>query len=217
MYLLLLLPLLLCHVAAAGKLLGGDKFGLSYMALQSDGQVYGWGSSNGNGMLGVGSESMYIAYPTQVLNVSYATDLSIGYFYSCIVDLGQAKCIGGGSYLGRSSTKSNSRFLVNVEGLGDDATQVSQLFAGGRHACLITIAGAVWCWGDAQSGELANSATVSMSAPGRVTGYGADKVGVVVVTGDFHSCVLFDYGTVGCAGWNGSGQLGVGDVTDRYK
>ena len=39
---------------------------------------------------------------------------------------------------------------------------------------------------------------------------------VALVTGDYHACALLVIGGVDCWGYNGYGQLGTGDTTDRY-
>lgn len=209
---LLFLVLLFFPVALA-KLLGGSMYGTSFLARQTDGQVYGWGS-NGLGMLGVGLNAYTVSFPTKMLNVISASDVSSGAVHNCIVDQGQAKCAGRDILLGRSTVVSDSNVLVNVEGLGQAGT-ISQVFLGNDHSCLLTANAAVWCWGDANSGKLANPATAAISVPGKVAGYGATSAAIDVAVGTYHTCVLFIDGTVGCAGWNRYGQLGVGDETDR--
>lgn len=211
MYLLFFL-VIFCYVASA-KSLGGDRFGESFLAKQSNGQVYAWGH-NEYGMLGIGSNYYNVLNPTKLPGVSFSTDLSVGRTSSCIVDQGQAKCAGSGYYLGRGSTRSDSNVMVNVEGL-DEAGAVSQMFLGHGHSCLLTISGTVWCWADAVYGQLANPATEGYSVPGKVAGYGADKMASEIAAGIHHTCILLSDGTVGCGGRNQYGQLGVGDTEDR--
>lgn len=185
--------------------------GYSFMVRQNDGQVYAWGN-NEYGMLGIGSNVETQLIPTKVFNVTSANDISIGGTISCIVDQSQAKCAGFGLYLGRRLITNNSNVMLNVESLNE---AVSQVFLGYAHSCLLTINGTAWCWGFAANGRLANPATASDSIPGKVSGYGADKMVIEIALGSAHTCVLFIDGTVGCAGFDAYGQLGVEDTEDR--
>lgn len=55
---------------------------------------------------------------------------------------------------------------------------------------------------------------MQFSVPGPVSGYNANAAASSVAVGDSHTAVLFSDGTVGCAGYNSFGQLGVGHQTD---
>jgi alpha-tubulin suppressor-like RCC1 family protein len=45
---------------------------------------------------------------------------------------------------------------------------VTSLAVGGAHVCVLTIDGAVWCWGLGTSGQLGQGDVVSRAAPVRV-------------------------------------------------
>jgi alpha-tubulin suppressor-like RCC1 family protein len=78
----------------------------------------------------------------------------------------------------------------------------AQLSAGDRHACAITAAGAVYCWGD-RSG-----AGGSWNRPSLVADPGGSAVHVTA--GGDHTCVLTSRGEAFCWGSNRWGQIGSG-------
>jgi alpha-tubulin suppressor-like RCC1 family protein len=84
-----------------------------------------------------------------------------------------------------------------------DAVRVS---AGGSHACAVTSAGTVRCWGGNAFGQLGNGASLPSPAAVAVTG-ASDVAGVAV--GARHACAVTRAGAVSCWGANDRGQLGV--------
>jgi alpha-tubulin suppressor-like RCC1 family protein len=82
--------------------------------------------------------------------------------------------------------------------------------------------GRVKCWGDNSSGQLGLGDTLQR---GGNTGLpigslpevdlGAGRTVVELRCGGEHSCARLDNGDIKCWGRNGSGQLGLGNVTDR--
>src|SRR3546814_1119470 len=44
---------------------------------------------------------------------------------------------------------------------------------------------------------------------------GTDRTAIAIAAGQYHTCVLLDGGEVKCWGFNGIGQLGLGDTSQR--
>ncbi|MCB1389214.1 MAG: hypothetical protein KDK12_08785 [Rhodobacteraceae bacterium] len=88
-----------------------------------------------------------------------------------------------------------------------------QIAAGRQHTCAIAIDGGVLCWGRGDFQQLGDGSNVSASSPVRAVGIDAPVV--QITAGQFHTCALTDAGAVWCWGYNGHGQLGVGDSVDR--
>lgn len=84
---------------------------------------------------------------------------------------------------------------------------------GEYHACGVNSSGAVLCWGFNLSGQLGNGTNTNTTAPVATNGLTS---GVIQVTaGTIHSCALTASGSVLCWGYNGTGQLGIGNNVDR--
>lgn len=81
------------------------------------------------------------------------------------------------------------------------------LAASGNHTCALKDGG-VFCWGENGFGELGGGTVGEASTkPIRVEGL---RDVVALAGGRFHSCALFENGTVSCWGRNDAGQLGSG-------
>jgi alpha-tubulin suppressor-like RCC1 family protein len=93
------------------------------------------------------------------------------------------------------------------------ATSFTQIDGGYAHACAVTAAGALQCWGKNNAGQLGDGSSANRSAPAGVSGLTS---GVSAVSaGDNHTCALLSSGAVKCWGENGSGQLGDNSFIDR--
>jgi alpha-tubulin suppressor-like RCC1 family protein len=90
------------------------------------------------------------------------------------------------------------------------ATTVTAIALGANHACALTSAGAVLCWGDNRDGQLGDGTTTPRDTPVPVTGL-ANPIHAIAA-GDEHTCALDSTGAVLCWGSNASGALGDGST-----
>ena len=142
-----------------------------------------------------------------------AVHVAAGAEFSCArLTGGSVWCWGDNQsgQLGRGSTSpSSSSAPTAVAGTGN----VSVLSAGGKHACTVTTAGAVRCWGANASGQVGDASFVDAYSPKDVTGVSGTAVDVAA--GGTHTCAVTQTGAVQCWGDNTFGQLGTGDNTSR--
>ncbi len=191
-------------------------------ALTTVGGVKCWGR-NDHGELGGGTSTgpqtcSATACSTTALDVSGLTSgvaaLSVGGegAYTCaLTTAGGVKCWGGNRFgqLGDGTTTDNGT-PVDVTRL---TSGVAAIAAGGDHACALTTAGGVKCWGWNYYGQLGNGTTTNSTTPLDVTDLAS---GVIAVsTGASHTCAITSVGGVKCWGANFVGGLGDGTTTDR--
>lgn len=84
------------------------------------------------------------------------------------------------------------------------------------HVCAVA-SGAVYCWGENNSGQLGNASTTDTRVPVAVSTSGvlSGKTLTAVVSGISHSCALSTLGKVYCWGGNSSGQIGDNTTSTR--
>jgi alpha-tubulin suppressor-like RCC1 family protein len=146
--------------------------------------------------------------------------VSAGGYHTCVVTAaGGAKCWGdnGAGQLGDGTNSGPetcpggepcSTTPVDVSGL---ASGVAGISLGFNHACALTTAGGLKCWGYNTNGELGDGGHSWRFTPVDVTGLTS---GVAAVSaGGNHTCALTSGGGVKCWGDNFYGQLGNGTTT----
>ena len=182
-------------------------------AASAAGEVWCWGEG-GRLQLGntTNSGSQNTPQRTDALGDT-AVQVTTGAQFSCArLTGGSVWCWGDNQsgQLGRGSTSpSSSSAPTAVAGTGN----VSVLSAGGKHACTVTTAGAVRCWGANASGQVGDASFVDAYSPKDVTGVSGTAVDVAA--GGTHTCAVTQTGAVQCWGDNTFGQLGTGDNTSR--
>lgn len=98
--------------------------------------------------------------------------------------------------------------------VGLPSTTATQVAAGRLHACAVTSAGAVRCWGYTNYGQLGNGAPLAeVAVPVAVEVSGL--AGVTAISTSFdHTCAVLQDGGVKCWGLNDKGQLGNGSTAN---
>ena len=137
--------------------------------------------------------------------------LGAGDVQSCALTIiGGVKCWGGNPYGAVGDGTTTDRWEpVDVVGLTHGVKAVS---VGWNHACAITDAGGVKCWGYNLHGQLGDGTTITRTTPVDVVGLAH---GVKAISaGIFHTSALTTAGAVKCWGLNQAGQLGDG-TTDN--
>ena len=174
-------------------------------ALTDAGAVKCWGA-NEDGQVG-DTTTTNRSRPGTVSGLeSEVRALDAGLTSSCAVTMdGSVRCWGSNQWgqLGDGGTTDRSA-PVGVVGL---PAGVQDVTVGGTHACVLTDAGGLLCWGANSSGQLGDRTTEKRQQPVPVTGLTAD-VGAVSA-GSLHTCAVSG-GDVVCWGNNQYGQIGDG-------
>jgi alpha-tubulin suppressor-like RCC1 family protein len=144
--------------------------------------------------------------------------VTAGTVHSCAIESGKAYCWGDNSVgeLGNGTTV-NSSVPVAVSTRGVLAGQtLTQITASGGHVCALDSAGAAFCWGSNDVGQLGNNSTADSSVPVAVLASGAlaGQALTQITSGNLDTCALDSAGAAFCWGWNDDGELGDGNTSD---
>lgn len=133
-----------------------------------------------------------------------------------LLSSGAASCWGFNDYgtLGNNTIGVNSTSPVSMDLSGIGAGEkVTSIGLGEDQGCLLTDAGAVYCWGRRNVGQLGD---------GILTGGSVLKPQAALLTsgvarlsvGRYHACAAMQSGALECWGYNAFGQLGQGNTTN---
>ncbi len=135
--------------------------------------------------------------------------VGLGIDFTCALSVqGTAWCWGQNlnGELGLAEGSRTARTTpVPVPGVGPG---LKSMAVGGFHACAVTAAGGVVCWGRDLDGALGDGA--EEGGPGAVGVVGLNSGVRSLAAGAAHSCALLDSGIVKCWGSNAFGQVGDG-------
>ncbi|MEX2282900.1 MAG: Ig-like domain-containing protein [Gemmatimonadota bacterium] len=126
----------------------------------------------------------------------------------------KAERVGAATITATSEGKSNIA-SVTVSAISNVAFAL--VATGGAHTCALTAAGAAFCWGRGESGQLGVPAPISMcntdagprSCSKIPIAVGGGLTFAQLAGGGAHTCALTSDGSAYCWGDNSSGQLGV--------
>ena len=177
-------------------------------ALTTSGSVKCWGY-NHNGQLGDGTTTLRDT-PVVVIGLTGVVQVSAGNDFTCaLTAAGGVKCWGNNLYgqLGNGAkTPLTNKTPVDVMGLASGVVQLAT--SNGNHACAITTAGAVKCWGSNGSGQLGDGTHTDRDTPVDVSGLASGVADVSASS--FDTCAVTASGGVKCWGANTNGELGDG-------
>jgi alpha-tubulin suppressor-like RCC1 family protein len=103
-------------------------------------------------------------------------------------------------------------WLGSMPGHATESSAVA-IAAGADHACALTTAGGVKCWGGNYLGKLGDNTNLERLTPVNVVGLASGVL--AIAASDGHTCALTTAGGVKCWGANSNGQLGDNSQTNR--
>jgi alpha-tubulin suppressor-like RCC1 family protein len=197
--------------------------GNAHSCVLHGGRAYCWGE-NDDGQLGDGTtadSSVPVPVDTSgALAGKTLTQISAGGgggLDTCALDsASQVFCWGsdfdGGLGDGGSGGGSSAVPVAVDKGGALAGKTITQVSTGSDGGCVLDSAGAVFCWGDNDSGELGDGGTASSSVPVavRTSGVLAGQALTQVTAGLQDTCGLDHAGAAFCWGDNGSQELGDG-------
>ena len=168
------------------------------------GNVWCWGA-NDQGQIGDGTTTTRYS-PVKLSSLSNATSLALGGLHACAIASGQVYCWGSNDrgQLGDGKAQPKSLVPIPVQSL-TDAVAVT---AGYVHTCALTKAGAVYCWGGNDWGNVGDGTVMTeRDTPVLVSGL---PPATAISAGAEHTCALLASGQAMCWGDDTYGELGDG-------
>jgi len=198
-----ILPMLIMLAASLGALAPGPQ-----EALAASARAALPGTSAAPGMAPAGAVSLG------------AVSVSAGGYHSCAIEGGAAYCWGSNENgeLGDGVTGRRSGIPKAVDTSGALAGKtLTQIATGDVDTCALDAAGAAYCWGNNQDGQLGDGSTTPSNVPVAVDASGvlAGKTLTRITLGDEYMCALDAAGAAYCWGGNVVGQLGAGSSADH--
>jgi alpha-tubulin suppressor-like RCC1 family protein len=172
-------------------------------AITPAGAAYCWGIIAGSAFHPVGE--LATATPVAVQGALTFASISAGDADTCgVATGGAAYCWGINDFgqLGTGDTTASSTPVAVAGGLTFTSVAVGNSYG---FACGLTTAGAAYCWGNNQFGELGDGTTVNRLTPVPVSG---GLAFASISTGGVQTCAVTVAGVAYCWGYNGYGQLG---------
>lgn len=181
-------------------------------AIASDDTGWVWGQ-NVHGQLGLGF--IPDQHTPQRLGTGTWVKLSAGYNFACgLQPDGRLRCWGqnAAGQIGDGSTGSSPTPAPVGQ---DEIIDWVDVATGEAHTCARRASGQVSCWGSNARGQLVSDLTrTQRTLPTPIT---MDGAWTTLALGDAHTCLLDDQAQLWCAGFAGSGALGVADDGSRRE
>jgi len=156
--------------------------------------------------------------------------ITAGSAHSCfMLDNGSVKCWGENSY-GQLGLGHTNNWGDNLTDMGDNLTTINlgnertatAIAAGSNHTCAILDNESIKCWGSNASGQLGIGNTNNRGDGSNEMGdnltaidLGTGRTATAIAAGNHHTCAILDNASIKCWGSNASGQLGLGNTSNR--
>ncbi len=184
-------------------------------ALLGSGAVRCWGLG-ADGRLGTASTSD--AWTPQPVHLGEpALSISAGGAHTCaVMASGALRCWGRSPANGHTQTIGDGETPASVGYVvpGGSADIFVQVSSGGNHTCALTSEGAVYCWGEADMGQLGLDGTTDVSEPMAAPAVQVGGVVKNISAGETHTCASLSNGRVRCWGSGAGGRLGYGNLNN---
>jgi uncharacterized repeat protein (TIGR01451 family) len=176
-------------------------------ALGADGSVWCWGA-NDAGQLGIARISTLRSQATQVVGLSGATAISVGYSNSCaLLADGSVQCWGADES-GQIGDGGTTPIPYTTPQAVSGISNARAITTGYAHSCALLRDDTIKCWGAYGVdywGQVGDGGDTGAVAPVSVSGV---TDGMAIEAGDDHTCVVRADSSVWCWGLNDYGQLG---------
>ena len=187
------------------------SFSESSFILKNDGTLWGCGTNN-NGQLGLGDKSSKYTFTQITTNTNDIQSVYCGDIHTFILkNDGTLWGCGGNNYgqLGLGDTSDRNTFTPITTNTND----IKSIYCGYSHTYMLKNDGTLWVCGRNNYGQLGLGDTNSRKVFTQIITNMYDIKSVYC--GGYHTVISKNEGTLWSCGYNGYGQLGLGDTSSR--
>jgi len=198
-------------IAAGGIAVGEQTDGGHTISIKTNGTLWGWGW-NEEGQLGL-NDTNNRNTPTQIGTNSDWSMITCGSYHTIVLKIdGTIWGCGENEWgqLGLGNT--NSPLTLTEIGSDSDWNEIS---AGIRHSVGHKTNNTIWSWGYNFFGQLGLGNSGSITTRYNPTKIEIDSDWNKITCGYYHTLSIKNNNTIWGWGWNGIGQLGLGNLDDR--
>ena len=198
--------------------LGNEAFVLTY-----DDEVYAIGS-NGAGCHGVG-DMLSSLQPRKLEVLSQKNVISLAYgsgpHVLALCKNGEVYTWGHNGYCQLGNGNTNHGITPNLLQGALSGKLVTAVSCGSHHSVALTSEGEVYAWGQNNCGQIGSGTTTNQSTPKKIIYNHASKfpsaVATKVACGQTSTMMVLDSGELFGWGYNGNGQLGIGNNINQLS
>jgi len=189
----------------------GDGGNGHVLAVKTDNTLWAWGY-NGNGELGTSNTTNYSS-PKQIGASAIWAGVVAGFYFSLAVDTSGRLWSWGNNATYGTLGLNNTTGYSSPKLVGSSNNWSTQLFTGNQYsAAAIKTDGTLWMWGYNGYGQLSTNNTTNYSSPKQVGALTTwRQLGMGQWTSVQHTIGLTADGKLWAWGYNGNGQLGLGN------
>ncbi|XP_059161859.1 RCC1 and BTB domain-containing protein 1-like [Physella acuta] len=204
-------------LASVRKIFVFGNSGNEAIYITASDDVYAFGSNCSN-CLGIG-DSHSSFEPRKIENLCQKNVIDIAFgsgpHVVALTQAGEVYTWGHNGYCQLGNGGSSPGFSPFLVSTNLSNRMVIKIACGSHHTMALTSDGEIYAWGQNNCGQVGTGSTANQPAPRKITAVIGSRLAVAIACGQTSSVALLDNGEVYGWGYNGNGQLGIGNNVNQ--